>query len=102
VGIIVYNADGTAGRKCQCTYLGSKTWLGHWAQHSGYGLPGGCQAKRCKNGVEVGAHVKTEDDMRTIWIIPFCQKHNKRPSSQPIELKGEVPLVGGSMTADCA
>jgi hypothetical protein len=65
-------------------------------------LPEKCQAKYCGNYVQVGAHVRSEGDLRTIWIIPFCQHHNKRPSSEAIELKDGVTLVGASVKLDCA
>jgi hypothetical protein len=104
LGIFVYNIDGTSSRKCQCSYDGSKTWLGHWDYHKAAGekMPEKCQAKFCREYVAVGAHVRDDDDKRLVWIIPFCQYHNKRPSSEAIELKGEVSMVGGSMTLDCA
>ncbi len=98
---IVYNIDGTSSRKCQCTGL-PRTWLGHWERGTGLVLPLKCVAKYCRNYVEVGAHVRDDDDRRIVWIVPFCQYHNKRPSSEPIELKDAVTMCGGSMTMDCA
>jgi hypothetical protein len=98
---IVYNVDGTSTRKCVCT-TGSKTWLGHWERGTTKTLPEKCSAKGCGSVVEVGAHVKIEgDDQRVTWIVPFCQYHNKRPSSEPITLKWEVTLCGAAKV-DCA
>ncbi|MGA4634959.1 hypothetical protein ACPA5B_13875 [Pseudomonas solani] len=97
----VYNIDGTSSRKCQCSTI-PKTWLGHWERGTGLALPVKCVAKYCGNVTEVGAHVRDDDDKRIVWIVPFCQYHNKRPSSEPIELKDAVTLCGGSMTIDCA
>jgi hypothetical protein len=98
---IVYNVDGTSGRKCVCK-VGTKTWLGHWERGTGLAVPDKCSAKGCGKVVEVGAHVKISgDDQRTTWIVPFCQKHNKRPSSQPIALKWAVTLCGAA-AVDCA
>jgi hypothetical protein len=100
MGDLVYNVDGTSSRKCICK-TGSKTWLAHWERGTGQQLPDACCAKYCSKGVEVGAHVKLEgSDGRTIWIVPFCQHHNKRPSSEAIELKWEVTLCG-SAKIDC-
>jgi hypothetical protein len=97
----VYNMDGTARRKCICK-TGSKTWLEHWARGTGESLPDKCAAKYCGREVEVGAHVRAEDeDGRIPWIVPFCQYHNKRPSSEPIELKPGVTLCGAAKV-DCA
>lgn len=100
MGDFVYNMDNTSGRKCQCTTL-PKTWLGHWERGTGLNLPAKCCAKYCGNDVEVGAHVKLDGgDQRIAWIVPFCQYHNKRPSSQPIELKWGVTLCGAAKS-DC-
>ncbi|HEY1028044.1 MAG TPA: hypothetical protein VGE28_10530 [Pseudomonas sp.] len=96
----VYNLDGTSNRKCQCTDL-PRTWLGHWARGTGETLPVTCVAHRCGNAATVGAHVRDEEDQRIVWIVPFCQKHNKRPSSTPIQLKPGISMCGGSMTGDC-
>ncbi|MDH5326023.1 MAG: hypothetical protein OEZ68_07430 [Gammaproteobacteria bacterium] len=58
-------------------------------------------AKWCGNVVEVGAHVRDADDLRLVWIVPFCQYHNKRPTSEPIALKDGITMCGGSMSVDC-
>lgn len=98
---IAYNMVGTSSRKCVCT-TGTKSWLGHWERGTGLTLPEKCCAKYCGNVVEVGAHVKLEgEDGRTPWIIPFCQYHNKRPSSEAIELKPGMTLCGAAKV-DCA
>ena|SRR5688572_25541752 len=96
----VNNVDGTSTRKCQCSF-GSKTWLGHWERGTGFTLPEKCCAKYCANYVEVGAHVQHYgSDQRIIWIIPFCQYHNKRPSNSYIELKPGVTLCAAAKI-DC-
>ncbi len=104
----VYNIDGTSSRKCKCTYsyghlIGkSNTWLNHWQQGVGAGLPKTCVAYRCRNSPQVGAHVREEGgDGREVWIVPFCQYHNKRPSDERIELKHNTIMCGGSMSKDC-
>jgi hypothetical protein len=100
MGDIVYNVDGTSSRKCVCK-TGSKTWLAHWERGTGLTLPDKCCARNCSGGVEVGAHVRLEGgDGRIVWIVPFCQFHNKRPSSTPIELKWAVMLCGAAKS-DC-
>jgi hypothetical protein len=100
MGDIVYNVDGTSSRKCTCK-TGSKTWLAHWERGTNLALPDKCCARYCSTSVEVGAHVKLEGgDGRIIWIIPFCQYHNKRPSSEAITLKWGVMLCGAAKT-DC-
>ena len=100
MGEFVYNVDGTSVRKCQCSY-GSKTWLSHWERGTGLTLPDKCGAKYCSAYVEVGAHVKhIGSDQRIVWIIPFCQYHNKRPSYLQIELKDGVTLCGAAKV-DC-
>ena len=100
MGDWVINVDGTSGRKCKCT-TGVKTWLAHWERGTGLALPLKCCAKYCGTVVEVGAHVKELSDKTIIWIIPFCQYHNKRPSSEMIELKDGVTLCGAAVKIDC-
>ena len=100
MGDIVYNADGTSGRKCKCLDR-DKSWLAHWVRGTNTDLPDKCCAKGCGAYVEVGAHVKHPDDLREIWIVPFCQWHNKRPSYLGIELKWGVQLCGASPKIDC-
>jgi hypothetical protein len=95
MGDIVYNIDGTSSRKCQCSY-GAKTWLAHWERMTGLTLPDKCCARGCGDYVAVGAHVQHPDDLRDVWIVPFCQYHNKRPSNVPIELKWDVMLGNGA------
>ena len=97
----VYNADGTSGRKCKCLDK-DKSWLAHWVRGTGLALPLKCCAKGCGAYVEVGAHVQHPDDLREIWIVPFCQWHNKRPSYLQIDLKPNVTLCGASPKIDCA
>lgn len=95
---IVYNVDGTARRKCRCD-PGPKTWLAHWQRKTGRALPIKCYATRCPNPTAVGAHVRLEGgDRRVPLIIPFCQFHNKRPSSQPIPIKAEATFCRASMS----
>lgn len=102
MGEIVYNKVGTSNRKCQCTY-GVKTWLAHWERGTKQTLQVGdkCFAKSCRGFVEVGAHVLHPDDLRYVWIVPFCQWHNKRPWDTPIELKDGMWLCGAAKM-DCA
>ncbi|MCR9163008.1 MAG: hypothetical protein ACE37F_14915 [Nannocystaceae bacterium] len=92
----VYNMVGTTGRKCTCT-LGDNSWLGHWALAAGVTLASKklvkCAAKYCASYSEVGAHVKEIGHQVTPWIVPFCQHHNKRPSSQYITLKPGYTMV---------
>lgn len=96
----VYNMHKTSRRKCRCK-TGPKTWVGHWTRGTGLRLPDKCSAKYCRRYVEVGAHVRIEgEDGRTPWIIPFCQYHNKRATSYPIELKHGVTLCGAARI-DC-
>lgn len=97
----VYNLVGTSGRKCQCSVL-PRTWLAHWERGTKLSLPDKCVAKGCSKLVEVGAHVYDADDLRIVWIVPFCQYHNKRPTDELIWLKDDVTMCGGSMTSDCA
>lgn len=98
----VYNIDGTSRRKCKCRRkLGSKTWLGHWCGKTSLQTPLKCCAKFCRRNTEVGAHVRLEGgDRRVPLIIPFCKYHNKRASSQPIEIKPDSQLCKASM-AEC-
>lgn len=101
MGDFVKNMEGTSGRKCVCT-KGEKTWIAHWERGTGLTRPEKCCAKGCRNDVEVGAHVREDDgDKRTPWIVPFCQHHNKRPSSESIELKWGVTLCGAAKV-DCS
>jgi hypothetical protein len=96
----VYNIDRTSRRKCKCK-KGLKTWLGHWHRKTRLTLPLKCCAKFCGRNTEVGAHVRLEGgDARIPLIIPFCKRHNKRPSSQPIEIKLDAVLCTASM-AEC-
>lgn len=97
----VYNIAGTSSRKCKCSTL-PNTWLAHWERGTGLALPLKCVAFGCSRLVQVGAHVCDADDLRIVWIVPFCQKHNKRPIDERIYLKDGVTLCGGSMTLDCA
>jgi hypothetical protein len=96
----VYNAVGTSGRKCRCTDR-DRSWLAHWVRGTGLPLPEKCCAKYCHRYVEVGAHVHHQDDLRQIWIVPFCQYHNKRPADERIYLKDGVTLCGASPRIDC-
>ena len=97
----VNNVDGTSKRKCQCLY-GSKDWISHWERGTGLVRPLKCCAKWCSDYAVVGAHVKhVGSDQRIVWIIPFCQYHNKRPSNMDIELKLGVMLCGAAKI-DCA
>ena len=96
----VNNVDGTSKRKCKCR-VGKKTWLKHWRRGTGLTLPTKCCAKFCGHPVQVGAHVKLfGDDQRIIWIVPFCQYHNKRASNHYIALKPGVMLCGAAKI-DC-
>lgn len=96
----VNNVVGTSKRKCRCKF-GHKSWLAHWERGTGEYLPTKCAAKYCTNSVEVGAHVKVfGDDQRIIWIVPFCQYHNKRHKNHYIELKPAVYLCGAAKS-DC-
>ncbi len=100
MGDFVYNMVGTSSRKCICK-AGAKTWLAHWERGTGLNRPDKCCAKYCGNVIEVGAHVKLEGgDQRIPWIVPFCQYHNKRPDSEPIELKDAIMLCGAAKI-DC-
>lgn len=83
---IVYNIVGTSSRRCQCT-TGPNTWLGHWSRGTGEALPATCVAKYCSRAVAVGAHVKDADDLRIVWIVPFCSHHNSRPGTEQIPLR---------------
>lgn len=98
----VYNIDGTSRRKCKCKVKkGPKTWLGHWCRKTSLVIPVKCSAKFCRRYTEVGAHVRLEGgDRRIPLIIPFCKFHNKRRSSQPIEIKLDAVLCKASM-AEC-
>lgn len=96
----VYNIAGTSSRKCKCS-VGPKTWLAHWERGTGETLPTTCVAFGCRRAVEVGAHVQDGDDLRIVWIVPFCQYHNKRPITERIDLKVGITMCGGSMTSDC-
>ena len=97
----VKNVVGTSRRKCRCSY-GSRTWLGHWERGTGLVRPLKCQAKFCAYFTQVGAHVYWVGlDKRTIWIVPFCKKHNKRPSNELIELKPGTWLCAAAKV-DCA
>jgi hypothetical protein len=100
MGDIVYNATGTSGRKCQCNGYSDKSWLAHWERMTNQNLPAKCCAKGCGDYVAVGAHILHTDDLRQIWIVPFCQWHNKRPSTVPIELKWGV-MLGRASTTYC-
>lgn len=91
----MYNMDGTSHRKCTCP-SGNGTWLGHWQLATGLMLPASCIVKGCGSAVEVGAHVKDNDHQITPWIAPFCQKHNKRPSSQLLQLKPNSVLAAAA------
>lgn len=98
--IIVYNLVGTSRRKCQCSY-GQLGWIHHWTRMTGQPRPEKCCVKRCRNPAQVGAHVRVEgSDGRRPWILPTCQKHNKRPSSQPMEVKHDYIPCGATMS-DC-
>lgn len=98
----VNNVVGTSKRKCKCT-IGSKNWLSHWSRGTGLPLPAKCLARYCSHVVQVGAHVRHfGSDQRIIWIIPFCQYHNKRPSNTYIRLKPGAVLCGAAPGVDCA
>ena len=97
----VNNVVGTSKRKCVCL-LGNKDWLSHWERGTGLVRPAKCCAKGCGHVVQVGAHVRLfQSDQRIIWIVPFCQYHNKRRSNHYIELKPGVVLCGAAKV-DCA
>ena len=97
----VTNVVGTSKRKCKCKF-GKRTWLKHWRRGTGLHVPVKCAARGCGNYVEVGAHVRLlNTDQRIIWIVPFCQWHNKRPSNIHIPLKPGVMLCGAAKI-DCA
>lgn len=96
----VFNAVGTSGRKCQCADR-DKSWLAHWVRGAEKELPDKCQAFGCRNFVEVGAHVINPENRSEIWIVPFCQHHNKRPHLEPILLKKGFILVGANWRVDC-
>jgi len=93
-----YNVVGTSHFKCQCT-AGSKTWIAHWERATG-NIRDKCRARGCRKFAQVGAHVKVFGwDQRTTWIIPFCQHHNKRPSTQWIQLKPSI--LAAAASSDC-
>lgn len=98
--MIVYNLVGTSRRKCKCRH-GTKSWLDHWCRKTNLMRLQKCAAKGCRKPTQVGAHVRPEgSDRRIPWIIPFCQFHNKRSSSQPIVVKHGVVLCKATM-AEC-
>ena len=69
----ILNINGTAKLKCNCG-----TWKKHWENVTGSKWPKKCGVKGCKNGAEVGAHVKY-DDGRTgdhWYILPMCRACN--------------------------
>lgn len=96
----VLNAVGTSKRKCKCSDR-DKTWLAHWSRGTGMKVPEKCCAKGCGRYTQVGAHVIDPMDKREIWIIPFCQHHNKRRADVRIYLKPGYKLCGGSWKVDC-
>jgi hypothetical protein len=96
----VTNVVGTSRRKCKCR-VGQKTWLSHWERGTRLIRPLKCVARGCRHRVQVGAHVRhTRSDQRIIWIVPFCQYHNKRAHNHHIPLKDGVTLCGAAKT-DC-
>ncbi len=94
----VYNAVGTSSYKCKCS-TGNKSWLAHYVNLAIHALPAKCIAKYCRNSVQVGAHVKeVGGDGRILWIVPFCQYHNKRPSTTNITLKPNNDIVRAAVS----
>jgi hypothetical protein len=98
-GIWVYNMVGTSHRKCHCP-SGDGTWLKHWRLATQQMLPPKCIVKGCPRRAAVGAHVKDSDSQVTPWIAPFCQYHNKRPSTQRYELEPMYTLAAAA-SVDC-
>ena len=96
----VNNVVGSSKRKCKCN-IAHKTWLNHWVQVTDEDIPPKCCAKYCGNDAQVGAHVRVFGDNQSfIWIIPFCQYHNKREDKFYIELKPDT-FLGNAANTHC-
>lgn len=87
----VTNLKGTSDEKCNCS-----SWLEHWQRYGGNNEVRLCSVLRCKEAMEVGAHVK--DTYRREGLVPLCQKHNK--STEELDV-GSVALVSASVVGTC-
>lgn len=96
----VSNLVGTSKRKCKCSGHKKKTWLQHYENKAGV-VPGKCVAKGCRKYAQVGAHVTLLDRNvgSRVFIVPFCQYHNKRHHNTRIPLKKKTLLADGAKSS---
>jgi hypothetical protein len=92
----VKNLNGTSQNKCKCG-----SWLQHWVKFSKRSLPQFCIQATCGEKPEVGAHVQKDDKNDRSWyIIPICQKHNKKEETFEI-MSGTDWLVPANVSETC-
>lgn len=73
------NKKGTANRTCSCG-----SWKKHWMNFSTEPWPLFCSVEDCLNIATLGGHV-INSSSRTEYIIPLCDKCNKRDDVFSIE-----------------
>lgn len=92
----IKNINGTSGNICQCS-----TWLDHWLEFSGQGLPNYCPEIICTEKPEVGAHVQKDNSTDSSWyIVPLCEKHN-RETGKSLEISAAINLAPANVNNTC-
>lgn len=84
----VKNLNGTSDNKVPNSY---SSWLDFWEKKTGK-KAGECG--HCTSKAEVGAHVQKADGNDKSWyIVPLCQKCNKKVSSEEFTVYEELVPV---------
>lgn len=91
----VRNLVGTSRLKAKRSSSRANSWKAHH-QHFSAKAWFKCCASGCGKVATVGAHVERVNlatGTHNRYIVPFCQKHNKRPAGTQITLKAGSDLV---------
>lgn len=94
--MIVKNINGTTDNICHCP-----SWLEHWKKFGGNTVPSRCPVVGCLESPSVGAHVQKHGGLldQDWYIIPLCQKHNKREKEYIIN--DTTPLIPAKVKDTC-
>lgn len=91
----VRNVNGTEDNSCKCG-----SWLEHWKKFGGGRLPDYCSEISCVGKPTIGAHVQKDSPADKNWyIVPLCEKHNKKVDE--LTILNTVKLVPANVSETC-